>query len=176
MGFYRDTSNKTSTTLDELSLAFCGNVLLIESRFLGISWLSPRTMHDVACDVGLTAESFAYSSHSLMFAFLGSAVEEDILARISMNACAAIAEQRCLLIQPDRWIDDILSARDACDGDVTTELPQLARAVVSFGARREVAQTKLAEVARLLAGDPTDLDDVLRGSSACRPLEGAFLA
>lgn len=148
--------------LSELSVAFCGNVGLIEARFLCIGWLNPTRMHSVACDVGLTAAAFAYEGHSLMFAYLGRAVEEDALDRISMNDCADEAAAACLLIDANEWLDECLKIRDACDGDCTDELEELGRAVIGFGGRRVQARAKLAEVARLLNGAPCTLDEVYR--------------
>lgn len=161
MESYR-TAPTEASSLYEIATAYAWNVRVVEDRFLQAAWLNPRRMHDVALETGLTAESFAIPEHQFMFAYLGMAVEAGVLELKSVNDCAAQARKLCLVIEPNRWLDEILRARADCDGNLADELEELARTIVAFGARREVARAKLAEVRDLLQNDPTDVDDLSR--------------
>ncbi len=146
--------------ISELTVGFCGDVRLIEARFLAIGWMNPRRLRDAACDAGLAAVHFAYGTHSLVFYYLCRAVEEDVLDRISVGDCASEAAKLSLVLDPFEWLDDALEARAACPGDVTDELAELAQAIVAFGGRRARATTLLDQVGRLLNGDATTIEEL----------------
>ena len=161
-----DTSIRTDAecnpTIEEMGTDFACDVVAAERRLLAGSWLNPRRLHEAALRHELNVEDFAHRGHGFVAEYLCLAVEHGVENQISIPHCCRMAAQ--IGVPLGRWyLFDYVYFRyvDEFNTNPTDWIDELTQIVVSYGKRRQRAQGHLTEVARLLAGDPTDPNSLL---------------